>query len=418
MGSKTLLVLVFILMLFSSYGVVGSIFVLYLKDIYKLKDVTPITLAFTISSATSILTMFIAGYLYDRYGPSITLAIATTMATIWVFIVNTMQRFPSWDKASLLWYLAGVPQGMAMASTMISVNPTLMKLFPKRRGLAISVSQAAQAFALAFFGNTVPFMARCIGFFNTLTLMGIANIMIMIISLSFFRKIGKTIASNNKVRQPIQGIQKNSSLSVNWGTLFTVYTMIFLIATSTIVIMNLLAGILEEPFIKSGEFDNEYVRISIIPMIMSIAGIAQALSAFLWGYIIDKFGYTKTLPTIYGFEAFSTALSYIFYSSPWFVASMISIRYIFFSAEPTVHWILIPALFGLENIGRISGIINSAPMVASLVSPMISGLIRDSTGSHRYILLASATLSITALAVYIYLIMLLKKRKDLNIPRS
>jgi hypothetical protein len=49
---------------------------------------------------------------------------------------------------------------------------------------------------------------------------------------------------------------------------------------------------------------------------------------------------------------------------------------------------------------------------------MISGLIRDSTGSHRYILLASATLSITALAVYIYLIMLLKKRKDLNIPRS
>jgi MFS family permease len=188
--------------------------------------------------------------------------------------------------------------------------------------------------------------------------------------------------------------------------------MIFLIATSTIVIMNLLAGILEEPFIKSGEFDNEYVRISIIPMIMSIAGIAQALSAFLWGYIIDKFGYTKTLPTIYGFEAFSTALSYIFYSSPWFVASMISIRYIFFSAEPTVHWILIPALFGLENIGKISGIINSAPMAASLVSPMISGLIRDSTGSHRYILLVSATFSIAALAVYTYLILILKKRRS------
>lgn len=143
MGSRTLLVLVFILMLFSSYGVVGSIFVLYLKDIYKLKDVTPITLAFTISSAISILTMFIAGYLYDRYGPSITLVIATTMTATWVFIVNTMQRFSSWDKASLLWYLAGVPQGMAMASTMISVNPTLMKLFPKRRGFAISVSQAA-----------------------------------------------------------------------------------------------------------------------------------------------------------------------------------------------------------------------------------------------------------------------------------
>jgi hypothetical protein len=43
---------------------------------------------------------------------------------------------------------------------------------------------------------------------------------------------------------------------------------------------------------------------------------------------------------------------------------------------------------------------------------MISGLIRDSTGSHRYILLVSATLSIAALAVYTYLILILKKRRS------
>ncbi|MEM4849041.1 MAG: hypothetical protein QXM55_05350, partial [Ignisphaera sp.] len=168
-------------------------------------------------------------------------------------------------------------------------------------------------------------------------------------------------------------------------------------------VMNFFAGIIEESFtITLGNV--EYIRLEIVPKIMMITGFAQAISAILWGYAIDKLGALKTIPMIYALETISTTLAYLAYRlNPWIVSGFIILRYMFFSAEPVAHWVLVPSLFGLENLGRISGIINSAPMVASLIAPIIAGIIKDNIGTHSYILLISSLLSVISLSVCINL---------------
>ncbi|MEM4682288.1 MAG: hypothetical protein QXR37_02935, partial [Ignisphaera sp.] len=117
---------------------------------------------------------------------------------------------------------------------------------------------------------------------------------------------------------------------------------------------------------------------------------------------IDRLGPLKTIPIIYLMETVSTVLSFIVYIvNPWVASSFIALRYIFFSAEPTVHWALIPVLFGLKSLGKISGILNTAPMIASVLAPVAGGLIRDIYGSHRYILILSTVLSLLSLVFYI-----------------
>lgn len=414
MGNRVVVLLTtFIVMLFASYGVVGSIFVLYVKDMYGLRDVTPITLALTISSIVSIVAMFFTGYLYDRYGLSPLLALAATAMVVWVICVNAMGSYTTWDKASVFWYLAGVPQGVALVSTMMSINPTLMMLFPRRRGLAVSVSQAAQAFALAFWSYVATHLIKSTGFFKALTVIGVANAILISIAMAIFRKTVKFDRKTSNESPKTSSSQHTIRASINKALLWSVYAMVFLIALSSMILMNLLAGVLEEPFSVYMGMDAEYVRSTIVPRIMSITGVVQAIAAFFWGYLIDKLGPLKAIPVIYGSETLTTVIAFSLYRDyPWIAISFISLRYVFFSAEPTVHWVLIPEIFGIENLGKISGIINSAPMVSSTVSPILSGLVRDITKSHRFILLSSFMLSIFAIMIYLWMkqILISKRR--------
>ncbi|MEM1525687.1 MAG: MFS transporter [Ignisphaera sp.] len=399
------IVVAFISMLLISFGTIGSLFILYIKDIYRLETITSIALAFTISSSASIIAIILVGYLYDKYGLSAPMSLALTSMIFWALCMYSMSRFTSWSKASVLWYTGGVFQGLVTASIMIGINPTLMRLFPARRGLAISASQSAQALAMAFWGYIATYLIHLLGFFNALTVMGLMGTSSIALAMAVFNRVAQI--PNEYKDNKDSGIPRNSSKNPNGIVidvkLVLVYTMILFIALSSIVVMNFFAGIIEESFtITLGNV--EYIRLEIVPKIMMITGFAQAISAILWGYAIDKLGALKTIPMIYVLETIATTLAYLAYRlNPWIVSGFIILRYMFFSAEPVAHWVLVPSLFGLENLGRISGIINSAPMVASLIAPIIAGIIKDNIGTHSYILLISSLLSVISLSVYINL---------------
>ncbi|MEM1644582.1 MAG: hypothetical protein QXL96_01720 [Ignisphaera sp.] len=57
------IVVAFMSMLFASFGTAGSLFILYIKDIYRLDNITPIAIGATISSGVSIVAMIVMGYL-------------------------------------------------------------------------------------------------------------------------------------------------------------------------------------------------------------------------------------------------------------------------------------------------------------------------------------------------------------------
>lgn len=409
--------ILFMLMLFINFGVVGSLFVLYAKDIYGLEAITPIALAFTISSGASIIAVVFVGYLYDRCGITVPASIATASMALWAILIKSMSRSSSWNEVSILWYVGGVFQGLATASIMISVNPTLMMLFPSRKGLAVSVPQSAQALAMSFWSYVAVYLIQMLGFFNALAVMGLTSSISIALAVTVLKKIGE-----GDIGRGLGGKAKNragaSTISVSTGRgvgveLAVVYTMILFIALSSIAIMTFLAGIIEEPFVitLNGANSIEYVRTEVVPKVMMITGLVQALSAIPWGYAIDRLGALRVIPAVYALETASAFAAYAMYrASPWAVAGSIALRYSFFTAEPIAHWVLIPTVFGVESLGRVSGVVNSAPMLASLIAPALAGSMRDATGSYGCVLLTSSVLSAMSLVVYLCLKRVLVKK--------
>lgn len=394
------IVVAFMSMLFASFGTAGSLFILYIKDIYRLDNITPIAIGATISSGVSIVAMIVMGYLYDRYGLFMPMATATGSMAGWSFCIGYMGRFSSWDQASTVWYVAAVFQGFVMASIMIGLNPTLMTMFPNRRGLAVSVTQSAQALAMSFWSYTSIYLIKLLNFFNALAVMGlIGTTSIALTTIIFSRVRASNLTKGDEDDRHSQNrIEKQDYLSKRLLALS--FAMIFFIALSSIVIMSFFAGLIEESFTFATTSTS--IREDIVPQVMMVTGFLQALAAILWGYSIDRLGPLKTIPIIYSMETVSTVFSFIVYTvNPWVASLFIALRYIFFSAEPTAHWALIPVLFGLKSLGKISGILNTAPMIASVLAPVAGGLIRDIYGSHRYILTLSIVLSLLSLVFYI-----------------
>lgn len=402
---KTIYIAVFISMLLASFGVAGSLFMLYIKDFYGLESITPIVLSFTLSSSISVIAMFFAGYIYDKYGASLLLIIASISMAGWAILIYYMNTFKFWTQASIIWYAASIVQGFVSPFIMISFNPMLMKIFPTKKGLAVSVTQSAQALAMVFWPYVFIYLIKFVGFFNALTTTGFVSSLSILITAIMFRRIEierKKIENNNMIHINIDLENKEivqTKKKEKENMLFLVFIMILFIAISSIIITNFLAGIIEELFTYINVDD--LIREDLVPKVMMLSGFLQTITAIAWGYVVDKIGPLKIIPLVYSMETLFTALSFTSYTiNPCVSTFSITLRYMFFSAEPIAHWILIPTFFSEKNIGKIAGILNSAPMIALVISPLIGGIIRDKTNSYKHILLLSSLLSLLSLLLY------------------
>ncbi|MEM4824840.1 MAG: MFS transporter [Desulfurococcaceae archaeon] len=385
----------FIVMLFINIGVIGSLLILYIRDIYRLETITPIAVSFTIGGMLSAISMPIAGHVYDKKGPRVMLSFTASCTLLWGLCMYLMGKTGSWSHAMIAWYFAWAFQGFAFPFVVMSINPVLMMTFPDRRGLVISITQSAQALSMAFWPYMLRHMAQVLGFFNALATIGVLNALILMFASALHNRL-------NGYAKP-SGHEKASALPGNQRRvtgLITVFLMIFFIAMSSMIIMSFFAGILEDLFQGPGKHITD-VNGTLIPLIMSLTGLLQALMAMPWGILIDKIGPFKTIPATYMAETLSTFLAFITYTSnPWITSVFIVMRYVFFTGEPVAHWTLIPLIFGIENFGLISGTLNSAPIASSIIAPLLGGLIKDITGSYRALLILSTGLSLLAFSVY------------------
>ncbi|MEM1609091.1 MAG: hypothetical protein QXG81_07465 [Ignisphaera sp.] len=93
---------------------------------------------------------------------------------------------------------------------------------------------------------------------------------------------------------------------------------------------------------------------------------------------------------------------------------MLWLRFLAFGGEPVVHMLLIPTLFGRENMGRLLGIQTSAVMLASITGSLIGGLARDFSESYLATALLAGIFSLTATIIAITIITLLKRKQRQN----
>jgi len=384
---------------------VASMFIPYIQRSFSLDAVTPIVVSSTISGIVSAALLTLMGSLFDRYGHRPLLAVSAICTFISSNLVWAMSLQRSWETARILWYASAVVSGVGFAASMVSLIPTLMKWNPHAAGLISATTTAAGYAAQMVWAPIIPSFIEAFGVFRAM------QIQMVVASIATFIGGVVVIKPPPQVRPEALQTRRTEEQSTASGAhmdirLFSLlFVCMFLIALSSTMLLNLLAPIVAESLSISLGKRFEEALSSDVAKIMSFAGAMQTATAVLWGIAIQLRDPLKMLPVVYGVEGASAlGLHILFGRAPQIWIGLLLLRLTSFALEPALHWALMPRLFGLQRLGRISGALNTAVMASSTLAPFLGGFIRDITGSYTAVVLASSLASFVATAAALALI--------------
>jgi len=395
-----------VIMVVASGGLsVASMFIPYIQKSFSLDAVTPVVISSTISSIVSAALLTLMGFLFDRYGHRPLLAVSALCTFVSSNLVWAMSLQRSWETARILWYASAVVSGIGFAASMASLVPTLMKWNPHAAGLISATTTAAGYAAQIVWAPIIPALIEAFGVFRAMQIqMVVASIATFIGGVVIIKPPPQIRPGALQTRRTEQNTESGAHMNIRLFSLL--FLCMFLIALSSTMLLSLLAPISAESLSISLGKRFEEVLSSDVAKIMSFAGAAQtAVVAVLGGIAIQLRDPLKMLPVVYGVEGASALGLYILFGrAPQIWTVFLLLRLTSFALEPALHWALMPRLFGLQRIGRISGALNTAVMVSSALAPFLGGFIRDKVGSYAAVALASSLTSFAATAAALALI--------------
>jgi len=393
-------------MLIGSWRMNISIFYRHLMSYYNIGTITVLTIGFTISAFVSIFSSYFLGFVYDRKGISTVLYIGV-ITQLFSSIIVYLMRFYPWSFAAWLWYIGNGVAGLGLPSLMLSINPMIMRIFSRRLDIALAIIQSSNYLALTLWSPIITKLVNFMDVFTVFLILSIVSVAPMILCI--------------KICGDFSNVQKRKQNKIEYGDsipkLFILLLIpIFLIALSSTMLLQFIAQIVTD-FYKMFGIEESTALQHHTPFAISVSGVFQTLGAFTWGFIAMRIGALKTLPLLYFFEATTmfTAIELSKHSLETAIA-MLWLRFFAFGGEPVTHMLLIPTLFGQENIGKLLGMQTSVVMTSLVIGPVIGGLARDLTGSFITTAYLSALLSLVAFvaALLIVIVQHLKFYSRLN----
>ena len=372
--------------LLASWRMNLSIFYPHLMRYYGVSSVTAIALIATIASSISMIAASFLGILYDRMGPSLLLYIGGFTQFISAALAYFMKYYP-WDVSMWLWYAGGVAVGLGFPALTLSINPTIIRVFSTRPDIALAVVQSSNYLALTLWS---PIISRLISYMDPFTILLLLSI-ISAIAMILCAKIYRGFKAVERVRQGSSGEVPRLFILM--------LAPIFFIVTSSAMLLQFVAPIVVE-FCEGFGIDFDKASQHYVPLVMGVSGILQSLGAFVWGFIARRIGVLKSFPLLYALQAL-TAFLIIVLSRFSLEAIIVALwlRFLMFGGEPVIHMVLIPTLFGQENLGKLLGIQTSTVMASSILGPVVGGLARDITGTFTATVLLSSIFSAIASAI-------------------
>ncbi|MEM0027366.1 MAG: hypothetical protein QXT53_08390 [Ignisphaera sp.] len=381
-----------------------SIFLRPLMSYFGLEAVTPIATGFTLTSLAAVFSSPFLGTLYDRRGPGIVIYIGAITQLVSALLLYAVKFYP-WSISMWLWYASSVVGGLGSPALIIAFNPSLVSLFPTRPDVALAIAQSSSYLSLTLWTPLLKVMMKSFDMFAPFLILPFISLSIIIASGKIYSNLRLERAETQKASRGISGVSRPFIMTL---------IPIFLIATSSTMLMQFLAPIIVDFCIASG-VDAEVASEVYVPLVMSVSGILQSLGAFAWGFAAMQLSVFVALPLLYSLETVTVllALSLTRYGV-YPVITMLWLRFLAYGGEPVIHMLLIPTLFGRENIGKLLGVQTSTVMLASIVGPLIGGLARDFNGTYLTTALLAGIVSLAATIIAITIITLLKREQRQN----
>src|SRR5579862_743155 len=259
------------------------------------------------------------GYLVDRIGPRLMLAIGGVLVGVgWVGAgkATTVQQL------IVLYTIGGIGAGVVYGGTVGNA----LKWFPDHRGLAVGLTAGAYGVGTALTVAPIAKMMATSGYQHTFIFWGIIQGIIVVLAALFLQKPPEGYAPPNweekkkkilaKVRS--SAVDMTPTQMIKTGSFWIIYLMMTLLAFGGLVVTAQIS-----PIAKFYHVDKVVVAFGMTALILAIE-VDRVLNGFtrpFWGWVSDHIGRENTMFIAFTLEAVAVfALLQLINRPVWFIA--------------------------------------------------------------------------------------------------
>jgi MFS transporter, OFA family, oxalate/formate antiporter len=353
-----------------------------------------IQLAFTIFVLFQVWLVPLTGYLVDRFGPRLFVALAG------IFVAASWLLYAHADALPMLYagaVLGGIGAGIVYG-TMIGAA---VKNFPDRRGMAAGLTAAGFGGGAALTIIPISHMIKSDGYAAAFQTFGLIQGAVIFVAALFMQRVVR--AANAPVLEPPRAVAQTrydrTPLQM-FGTpqFYLLYVMFVLVATGLLFMTAQLAPMAKDYGVAGVKVNFLGVAFVALELALLVDNILNGASRIVFGAVSDYLGRERTMFVAFTIEAAGLIGLALYASNP---ALFITFAGMTFVASGEIYS-LFPAactdLFGSKYATTNAGFLYTAKGMASFVVPLAS-TIQHNTGSW--------TQTLTVLAIFNVIVALL-----------
>ena len=349
---------------------------------------TAIQVAFTIFVLCETWLVPVEGYLVDRFGPSVMVAIGGLLvAAAWA--VNAAA-----DSLVML-YVGGALGGLGAGIVYGTASGNALKWFPDRRGLAAGLTAAGFGAGAALTVLPIANMIETSGYASAFMTFGVIQGVGVLVAAVILRaprsgEVSPVHARLAQVKRDYEPLEM-----VRQPVFWLLYLMMTMVAMGGLMATAQLGPIATDFKVDESPVTLGWVSMAALPFALSLDRVMNGLTRPFTGWVSDRVGRAPTMTVMFGLQAVVIALLVLTASQP--------LLFVIFSGLAFFSWgeifSLFPAisgdLFGRQYATTNYGVLYTAKGTAALLVPLGSAL-QAATGSWLPIFLAAMVFNAAA----------------------
>ncbi|MFH1489558.1 MAG: MFS transporter [Pseudomonadota bacterium] len=331
-------------------------------------------LSFLVQSGLGI----IAGWLTDKLGPRIVVAVFGSFIGWSYLLMSQIQTL--WQFVICYSVLGGIG-----ASTLnIPIMATVTRWFIKRRGLMVGIVQAGAGIGGLFLA---PLSGRLIlhyGWRNASLLLGVVTAALMILSGLFLIRDPKDIGQFPDGSPPEEN--KDKKIQIETKRTAGVPLGLLMRTAPFWMVSGIYAsfGYIRSTFIAHTPTHVQDLGFSLVDgaNVMAVISFVSIIGRVGMGRVADMIGNRRTL--IISFTAFSLSIGWLLIVRNLWGLYLFALVYGFaWGALAVLRFAVTAEVFGLASAGFIMGIVAFPDSISAMLSSYLGGFIGDIAGSYR-----------------------------------
>lgn len=341
----------------------------------------------------------ILGRWADRFGPRLILLLGSICLGSGIALISQV-------KAPWHFYLFyGFLASWGMSATYITANPTVVKWFVEKRGLAVGIGQSGLGIGIISIPPLTGFLIATIGWRLSCVVLGTIVFAILFIT-SFFlighpEKVGlkpdgkKSLPADQTELQILSGnLAPPLGNEINWSAAEAMHTKSFWVLTALFFCTWLFVF---WPLVHLMIFalDIGLSKKTALTAI-SILGVFSTTGRLIMGFISDRIGRKSTLAINLGLQVFCWFWILITFKS-WMLYIFSALFGFSYGGVSAIFPAIVGDYFGRLKAASVIGAIFTLAGISAAIGPWAGGYIYDATQAHHFSFLLGAITNIVAL---------------------